>query len=148
MTPMMNMQENLFNVPFQDLSCMDNNNKCFVCWSTPSSGDWVLYIGGTFYFENPTNCNTVSLSFHQFDSNWIALYSYYRDLFIRNDFCLIGDIVIGLLGKTKDYTYDVTIAPQSRFTNIIENYVDDIGLCQLPNLLFQSNHVKFTWHEI
>ena len=53
----------------------------------------------------------------------------------QNEFnTFIGDNIIGLWGKTKDY--DGTDGQQPRYTNVIGNYVHDIGLYQLQSSLF------------
>ena len=123
----MHIQDNLFNVSFQDLLFRDARYSHLKYWLIIFSRDWALYNRGIIYFENAANCIIASPSFHQFDGDWIALYGYNRDnTFIQNDFGSIDNIAIRLFGKTKDYTHDDTIAEQPRFINIIDNYVDDI----------------------
>ena len=132
------MDNPLFNVTFEDILFRDTRYTYLDKWGTPSGGDWALYNGGAFHLENTTNCSILSNSFHRLDGNCIALSGYNRNTsIIRNDFSYIGDNIVGLWGKTKDY--DGTDGQQPRFTTIAENYVHDIGLYQLQSsLLFQA----------
>ena len=94
-----------------------------------------MYRGGAIFLENTTNVSIQNNLFTNLDGNVIMLSGYNRHTNLyRNTFEYIGDNVMAGWGYTDKW--DGTNGLQPRFTNIIENYVHDIGLFEVQSSLW------------
>ena len=127
-----NIKNPLTNVVISNLIIKHTRYNFLEPWGVPSGGGWALNNNAALYYENTTNMTVSDSYFYNIDGNAIMLYGYNRNnTFIRNEFTSIGCNVMGGWGITNDY--DGTNLLQPRFTNIIENYVHEIGLYQLQS---------------
>jgi len=117
------------DVTIQGLRFRDGADISLLPWGVPSGGDWGLHRGGAIFMEGTHNCAVDNCTFERLDGNAIMVSGYNRNATVQDsEFSWLGHSAVAGWGYTNEN--DGTDGLQPHFTNIVRNYVREIGIIQ------------------
>jgi hypothetical protein len=123
------------DVTIEGVTFRDAADVAMEPWGVPSGGDWGLHRGGAIFIEGCENCVVTECTFTRLDGNAVFLSGYTRGATVADStFEWLGHSAVAAWGYTDED--DGTGGQQPRGSEIVRNYVREIGLIQKQSSAF------------
>lgn len=129
------MSQPIKDITLEGITFRDAADIAMEPWAVPSGGDWGLHRGGAIFIEGCENCVVTHCTFTRIDGNGVMLSGYTRGATVADStFEWLGHSAVAAWGYTDED--DGTGGQQPRGSQIVRNYVREIGLIQKQSSAF------------